>query len=375
MNGPGHRLLSIVGSLLVLAGCAAAAPGRSPDTVQAAIRGRGLDPEVILAPFQLSDEMIAWARAAVPAAVPRDQQVERLLEAMTAPGGLALEYESDFTGSAKEVFEQRLANCLSFTHLFVGLARAIGLEAYFLVIDDVETFSREGDLVIRAGHITAAAGPPQKPRILEFSQLPPADYRQLVKIGDLTAIALFYSNRGAEFLRQAKVDDAIWWLERAVTLDPEVADTWVNLGVARRWRGELKLAEASYRRALEVDPETPAAYQNLASLYRRKGDEAAAREILALTNRRDNRNPFTYLQLGDLSLRQGDLAAAERFYRRAARLDPRLATAQAALGQWALAAGEPRSARKHLKLALELDPADARAAQLDRQLGVRQARD
>ncbi len=357
----------LVTAVLAL-GCASTAsagfPRDSTRSLQDQIASRGLDPDQVLVPFKLTEEMIDWARDAVPDSIPKQQQVDRLLEALTELRGLNLSYRADFTGTAREVFEQRQANCLSFTHLFVAMARALGLESYFLEIDDVETFSREGDLVIRAGHITAAAGPVHEPKILEFSEFPASDYRQVRHISDLTAVALFYSNRGAEYLRAHELEKAIWWLERSVVLDPELADAWVNLGVARRWSGDNRLAEASYRQALEIDPQTTAAYHNLAALYRHLGDEAAVRDLLALTDRRDNRNPFTYLELGDISFRRGDLEAAERFYRRSMRLDPELAAAHAALGQWAFQSGRQREAKKRLRQARRLDPEEQRVRAL-----------
>ena len=371
-TSPSSGPLKGTGVLLIAAlvlGCASTAnAGFSRDSTAALkdqISARGLDPEEVLVPFQLTEEMVNWAREAVPRSIPKQQQVDRLLEALIELKGLNLAYRADFTGTAREVFELREANCLSFTHLFVAMARALGLESYFLEVDDVETFSREGELVIRAGHITAAAGPVHKPKILEFSEFPATDYRQVRQISDLTAVALFYSNRGAEFLRTRDVEQAIWWLERAVLLDPELADGWVNLGVARRWSGDAKLAEASYRQALEVDPQTVAAYHNLAALYRQQGDETAVRDLLALTDRRDNRNPYTYLQLGDISFRRGDLESAERFYRRSMRLDPELAAAHAALGQWAFQAGRQREARKRLRQARRLDPEEQRVQALN----------
>ncbi len=331
----------------------------------------GLDPESILVPFALTEEMVAWAHEAVPDGIPKAQKVDRLLEALVSLKGLNLEYKAEYTGTASEVFENRQANCLSFTHLFVAMARALELEAYFLIVDEVQSFAREGDLVIRAGHITAAAGPIHEPKILEFSEIPGADYRQVSRISDRRAVALFYSNRGAERLRRQEVNEAIWWLERAVAIDPQVADSWVNLGVARRWQGDLKLSEASYRRALEIDADTLAAYHNLAALYRHQGDEVAVQELLGLADRRGNRNPFTYLELGDLSLRQGDKEAAERFYRRALSLDSQLAPAHAALGQLNLADGHLRSARRWLKAARRLDPDDDRTQRLDLQVASR----
>jgi len=363
-----HGALLLAATTL-LTGCATTAPAGLDTALSSVVADRGLDPKEVLVPFQLTPEMAAWAKEAVPEGIPKDQKVDRLLDALMHLEGLNLKYKADYTGTAREVFESRTANCLSFTHLFVAMARSLKLDSYFLKIDEIQTFAQEGELVIRAGHITAAAGPPSAPRVLEFSEVRDVGYKRVTRISDLRAIALFYSNRGAEYLRQDRVDEAVWWLERAVALDPEEVDSWVNLGVARRWSGDEEMAEASYRRALELDPEALSAFNNLASLYRHQGKKEAAAELLAMPDRRDNRNPFTYLELGDLSRSQGDMDGAGRFYRRALRLDSELAGAHASLGMVASEIGRPRDAKRLWQKARRMDPGDPRVQRLGTMLG------
>jgi tetratricopeptide (TPR) repeat protein len=333
-----------------------------------AIADRGLDPDRILVPFQLTEEMERWAQESVPKNLPKAERSQRLLEALIQLEGLNLRYRSDFTGTAEEVFETRQANCLAFTHLFVAMARSLHLDAYFLHVQDIQSFFQEGDLVINAGHITAATGPQQDPQILEFSDRTDFEYRSIRRISDLRAIALFYSNRGAELLRQGNPQAALEWLETATQLDPELSDGWVNLGVVRRRLGDLEGAETAYQRALQEDASTSAAYHNLAALYRLLGQEELVEELLTLADESGNRNPFTYLRLGDINLRQGELDAAQRFYRRASQLDPELAEAYAALGQWALEVGRTKAARRWLRQARRLDPEDQRVVSLERRL-------
>lgn len=368
------RPTALVALLLLLAGCAGGLhPDPATGVVRSAIAERELDPDRVLVPFALSDEMMRWVRAEVPSKLPRAQRAQRLLEALVQLEGLNLEYRSEYTGTAQEVFDTRQANCLSFTHLFVAMARALDLEAYFLHVEDVQSFVQEGDLVINAGHITAATGPPQDPQILDFTDRTDVEYRNVRRISDVRAIALFYSNRGAEMLRRGELEGSLYWLETAVQLEPELADGWVNLGVARRRLGDMEGAEEAYRRALEIDSATPAAYHNLAALYRHLGREDVVGELLELANQSGNRNPFTYLRLGDINLRQGELDAAQRFYRRASQLDPKLAEAYAALGLWALEAGRERSARRWLRQARRLDPEAERVIHLARRLGQPQS--
>ncbi|MDY7092297.1 MAG: tetratricopeptide repeat protein [Acidobacteriota bacterium] len=355
--------------LLSLTACGSLGPQHlASAAAREAIAARGLDPDEVLVPFQLTEEMEQWAREAVPKNLPKAERSQRLLEALVQLEGLNLQYRSDFTGTAEEVFETRQANCLSFTHLFVAMARSLHLDAYFLFVQDIQSFFQEGDLVINASHVTAATGPQQDPQILEFTDRTDVEYRRFHHISDLRAVALFYSNRGAELLRKGQPGGALQWLETAVQLDPALADGWVNLGVVRRRLGDLEGAETAYQRALQEDAGTSAAYHNLAALYRHLGKEEMVEELLTLADESGNRNPFTYLRLGDINLRQGELDAAQRFYRRASQLDPELAEAYAALGQWALEVGREKAARRWLRQARRLDPEDRRVVSLGRQL-------
>ncbi len=298
-----------------------------------------------------------------------EERVDALLQHLLGRSELDLRYHQGYTGTAAETFASGRANCLAFTHLFVGMARELDIEAHFLRVDDLLSFEREGDLVVISGHVTAGFGSQRRPRILEFAVFPAAEYRDVRLLSDLNAVALFYSNRGAELLLSGDRDGAREWLEQAVRIDETLADAWVNLGVVRRRQGDLKGAEAAYRHAIEIEPELSSAYQNLSALLLKwDGRAEEAERLLALTDRRGNRNPFNFLALGDVSLRQGRLEDAGRYYRRALDLDPEEAESQAAMGLWHLEAGNRSRARKWLRRAEKIDPNQARVRQLAEQI-------
>jgi Flp pilus assembly protein TadD len=328
------------------------------------VRARGLDPEKIVLPFEPNDEMRRWVREAVVTAGTPEERLEELLRAILHRGDEELTYRRGYTATAQEVWRTRVANCLSFTHLYVGLAREIQLPVYYLRVSDLQNFEKDGDLVVASEHVTAAYGPPSKRRVLDFTDRPISEYHEIEQISDLTAVALYYSNLGAQRIREGKTEEAHDLLITAVRLDPNLGDGWVNLGVAERRLGHLDRAEADFRRALEANPRLVSAYNNLASLLDRTGRHEEARALLELTNRRSNRNPFSYLALGDLAMRTGRVSEAERFYRRALQLDPGNAEALAALGQWSLAAGKRRDAERWLKRAEKIAPEDPRVVEL-----------
>jgi Flp pilus assembly protein TadD len=367
------RGIALAVALLLLAGCASAGP-TSVAGVAHELRQRGVDPASVVVPFEVTDEMRAWVHAQVPRAGAPEQRLERLLGAIVDPARLGLTYEGGTTKTAREAFTARKANCLAFTSLFVGLARELGIPAFYLGVDDVERFEREGDLLVISGHVSAGFGlGGGKIKILEFANAPKADYRHVRRLGDLTAIALYHSNHGAELLRAGRMGEALPWLRKAVEIDPELGDAWVDLGVGLRRAGDLEGAEAAYRRALEVSPEGAAAYQNLSVLLRLRGHPQEADDLLALSTRASGQNPFSYLALGDLSLSHGRMDEARRFYKRAMRLNPDDPEAYAALGLVALSGGDRREAAKWLRKAAARNKGNERVRRLESGLAEKAA--
>lgn len=364
-------VLILVGALLVVgAGCATVAEQGDRPALSRALRAKGLDPATVVIPYELDEEMKAWARQVVPKGTPDDKRLGMLLYGLLGPQQLHLEYEANRTATAREVFDARRANCLAFTSLFVGMAREIGVPAFYLDVEEVEDFEKEGDLVVVSGHVSAGYGVGRDLKILDFSAAPRSGYKRRVQpISDITAIALFHSNRGAEALRAGKENEALDWLRKAVAIDPELARAWINYGVALRRTGDPGKAETAYRKALEVDPGSVSAYQNLAALLTHQGKRKEAGELLALTAKTGNRNPYSYLALGDWSLSNGQVDEARRFYKRALRLYRDHAEPYAAMGIVSLLSGDRPEAEKWLRKAVAIDQENGRVQQLSRRLG------
>jgi tetratricopeptide (TPR) repeat protein len=371
-----RRFLGVLGFLLA-AGCllcAGACRSTSLNVaedleLQQGLRARGIDPASVTVPWRLNAEMRQWVHHAVPDNLGNDERLQRLLSALLGSDGLALVYKAGTTATAQEVFATHQANCLAFTSIFVGMAREVGVPVFYLEVGDFEKFERAGNLVVESDHVTAGYGSGSQLRILEFTPIAKPNYHLLHRIADKTAIALYYSNRGAELLRGGDDAAALVWLQKAVVLDPELARAWINYGVAMRRTGDAAGAEAAYRKALEDDPAAVAAYQNLAALLFVAGRAREASELMALSSKLDSRNPFNYLALGDVSLGQGRIEEARGFYRKAQRLEGAAADADAALGQLALAAGDRREARRWLHKAVSRDSANDRVQRLAAQLG------
>lgn len=341
---------------------AASLATRSVRQVADTLEDRGVHEVVV--PFELSPEMREWARSKVSRGASQRARLHVLIEHLLGDKGLGIDYDNSGTGTAQEAFESANANCLSFTHLFAGMAREVGVPVFFLEVKDIEEYSKEGDLIVHSDHIAIGFGPAHDMTLIDFAVEEGTKYRRIRVIDDLTAVALFYSNRGAEHLRRGELEVALEWSESAVRAEPMLAASWINYGVALRRMGRMEKAEEAYRHALELDPGQFAAYQNLAALLRLRGQNEEALELLSLADRSANRNPFSYLALGDLSVRHGRVEEAERFYRRAVRLDREEAEPLAALGLLHHDFGDERQARRLLKKARRIDPTEPRVEQL-----------
>ncbi len=353
--------------MLLLSGCATTSELSHEDALRQGLRARGLEPESIVIPFELTEDMRQWARETVPRALDDDDKLRHLRDALFKKDGMKLEYTWGFTGTAIDVFEQRRANCLSFTNLFVALGREVGAEVYFLGVERVETYRKQGDLVVVSDHIAVGYGDTLTSTellIFDFSPFRNQGYRDVRKISDLTALAMYYSNRGAETLQAGSIESAAGWLTTAIAIDPGLTPAWVNLGVVLRRSGDLRGAEDAYKQALEIDPRTHSAYQNLAALLQIQGRQQEAEGFIEALQRTPSRNPYSYLSLGDISLRSGRLEEAKRFYRRAVNLSGDDAEIFAALGQLAAATGDLRVARRMLKKAQKIDGENSRTRRL-----------
>jgi len=364
-----HDLRDAAACLLALAALGAAACGSGSGMLTTAeldalAARQGLQARRVELPFAVSDEMRAWVEERVDRRLRYEPRLDALLQALLSPDQLGVTYDPGFTGTAAEVFAQRRANCLGFTNLFVGLARELGVPAHFLFVDEVEAFEREEDLVVVSRHITAGYGPAQELKVLEFSLGPEVDYKSVRRVSDQTAVALHYSNRGAELLRAGDVPQARRMLLVATAVDPDLPLAWVNLGVVQRRGADYEAAEASYRRALDLDPRHVSAYQNLASLLQLEDRRAEADQLLAVIPHLGSRNPYNYLSLGDYALSRGDLEHAQRYYRKALKLYRDHPEPYAALGILALRQGDEGQARRWLERAQARDANNPRVRRL-----------
>lgn len=241
----GSWLLIWLAGSLAFAGDPAAAPPAQPAAVDA--------------------EMVRWAAARVPAGLPAERRLALLHQALVGRRGLGMG-TAERTGTARQAFAERRANCVAFAHLYLGLARRLGLPVYFLLARGISGEDRKAGLRVLEGHLAVGFGGPGRGLVVDAEGVRPAGLHHFERIADAVAEAIFWSNRGVEALLDGAGAPAVTWLERASRGAPGLATVWRNLGVARKRAGDLAGAARAAAEARRLEAGPPRAGQLAAAL-------------------------------------------------------------------------------------------------------------
>ena len=294
----------------------------------------------------LTPGMERFATDAVKFAQNKSEKAEMLHRALLSSGiygGLGVRYSAFNTGTAKEVFESAQANCLSYTLLYVALARHLGLnaqvnqvtippswdmneeKAFFLMrhvnakivirrmswsfIRDMSRVSDVGDVVVD----------------LEMSRFR-ANYPQQA-LDKQSVEALFYNNRAMELSTHGDVENAFLYLRRALEANKNQSFIWSNLGSIYRKKGHFAVAEAVYLHALSMDTGDLTVLHNLAGLYTQLGEKEKSTFYSKKVKNYRNENPYYLYREAVKAKEKGEIEKAKKLITRAIKketLDERL---------------------------------------------------
>lgn len=257
-----------------------------------------------------------------------EQRLQRLIDLVFQPQRLdakadpdaALQYDTAATLTIAEAWSQHRANCLSFTLLFVALAREAGIEARVQEVGQVVMWYQEQGVVYNAGHVNVGLRINGRRATLDLDQNVLYDRRGPHLVSDQRALAHFYNNRGAELLAAQQIEAARTHFRMALAQEPRFAPAWNNLGVLESRSGDTAAAVRAFDNALAIAPDLPSTLSNASALYRRIGDDQRAGRLEARLQRERERDPFYQFMQGVEAERRADYPTAIHYYRRAVRL-------------------------------------------------------
>lgn len=312
-------------------------------------------------------------REVVAVAQSPERRLELLVDLISSQSGLGLRYKAMPTLSVAQTIERRHGNCLSFSLLFISMARALDLDVFPREVRVPASWRQEGRLIFDIGHVNSGVDTPSSRKTVDFepdfllAQRLASPYRGR-RISDQRALAHFYNNRAAELLADGDTDQARAWADRALEMDPRFGPAHNTAGIIERRQARTRAAREHFRAALELSHDPAAALFNLVRLERSDGrmDEAAryAGRLEALRST----DPWFQWAIGRFYEALEEPAVAARFYTRAVDLDADEYRFHLSLARMLFELGEPAPASRALTRAVRKAPEQGDSA-LDSKLG------
>ncbi|MDB5986494.1 MAG: tetratricopeptide repeat protein [Nevskia sp.] len=308
--------------------------------------------------MHVSDEMRRFAQEATRAATSVDGKASALALALSGKKGLNLQFDAEATLTAQEAFKQRRANCLSYTMLFVALARELGIPAKFneVEIPPIWDFGDDNTSLLYL-HINARVD--LTPPFFQIVDVNGEEYDPSFPqspISDAAAQAQFYNNRSVELRLQRHYADAVRYQIRALALDPDAAYLWTNLASLYLQSDSLRAARIAATKALTLDTSRMLSYDTAALIYDKLGDAHLAAYFHERAQYFIDQNPYYHYQLALAALREHNDSLAYDETRHAIemyRKEPRFFFLMAVLLD---RLGEKKLAYKSMQIAIELTP-------------------
>jgi Flp pilus assembly protein TadD len=358
-----HRWAAAALAWLAVAGCPS--PYKPFDSAaflrdQYSHRVRPEDLPGVVVPFQIDDDVRANFRRMRGRATGVEAHKAALVVAFIFDD-LGLKYSLTPTRDAIDAYRTRHGNCLSFVNLFVGLARDVKLNPFYVEVTDYQTWNHRAGMVISQGHIVGGMYLDGELKTYDFLPYKPKAYKQFKPIDDLTAVAHFYNNLGAEALLGGDMQQAVHLLTVAHQIAPRFDKSLNNLGVCKARSGDYEGALELYRQGLQLDPSNAMILTNMSRAYQQLGriDEAAG--LLAQVEASNTTNPFFFVYQGDMALARGETQKALDYMVKALRLDSEVPEVHVGLMKVYLALGDLEKAKHYLQRALKLDANDREA--------------
>ena len=239
----------------------------------------------------------------------------RLLRKLVDNGYFERGYERHLTQTAADTFATKAGNCLSFTNLFVALARMARLEASYQIVDVPPSFDSELGLLFRNTHINVLVrnadirGAGRGDLTVDFNRVDTGDYRRWL-VSDAYAAGLFYNNLSVNHWRQGDDRKAFAYLAKALETYTGNPDLWVNLGAFYSKHGAYEPALAAHYRALRIDRRSRPAMAGLAAAYAGIGDMELSDTFTRRVEHYRRRNPFYHYALAQVAYQETDYVGA-----------------------------------------------------------------
>lgn len=249
--------------------------------------------------FGLTPEMKQFVEDHVNTTGPELDRVYDLVQAIFDKDKLGFTYDSSRTKTAIETFQEASGNCLSFSNLFMALARYAGLDAHLQEVDVPPTWDKHGQVIVTSQHVNVVVFIEGRPFEVDLAANVDRLRVGTRVVSDQRGLSHYFSNKGVDAFGGGSPIRAREFFEKAIQSDPTCSFAWSNLAVAESQLGNFEAAEAAYKQSLELEPNRLGTLDNLLKLYNKMGRKGDVKRLQKKVNHYRQKNPFYHFFLGE----------------------------------------------------------------------------
>ena len=167
-----------------------------------------------------------------------------------------------------------------------------------------------------------------------------------------------YFKQGNTYTAEGKLDRAIEFYQKALELNPNYQDSYLNLGIVLRRQGKLEEAIAQYEKAIEIQPSFADAYLSLGNIYCQLAEYPKVRDLWqkALELQPEIGGADVQFNLGNALVHLNEIERAIEQYHQALELDANCFKAYYNLANLFSNQGKIQEAIAAYKKTLAIDP-------------------
>lgn len=287
-------------------------------------------------------------------------KLHQLVHAIIHSGGFDLRYDQT-TRTASETFRDQRGNCLSFSNMFVAMARHVGLKATFQEVDIPPDWSMQADTYVLNRHVNVLVDLGSLgQQVVDFNIDDFKTSYDRTTIPDERAYAHYANNMGVEAMQAGEHRSALAWFRTAVVAtNHRFSPAWTNLGTLYLREGHLEHAESALLFALDADGGDTVAMSILVSLYDATGELESADAFRRRVESHRMQNPFYRFRLARDAFHNRDYAEAIDHLRFAIRKKPREDEFLFLRGLCHLMSGDEHQARRWMERAERVAASEA----------------
>lgn len=252
-----------------------------------------LPPDEVL---YLTPEMRAFARTLVGRSLPPLERAKRLVHVLVRKDFFPKGYYTEHTRTASEVYDERSGNCLSYTNLFVAMARELGIRAHFQFARIPPSWTSDSGYLVRSRHINVLVSDKKLSSAnwvtIDFNKVASSSIYPSRPVSDAYALSSYYNNLAVDKLYAKDYRATVALLAQAIEIEPNNSDPWVNLAAVYSKHNKDVQAQAAFEAALRAEPGHESALAGLARLYTDRGEPQTAAVYTNEIKSRRERDPY-----------------------------------------------------------------------------------